>query len=113
MVATTRTRTIRIDAESLCEYSISVEVSNGGIICPWHKGQSGHPNPEPVTLTMPPRVTWIKAEANAAIDEILKNRFSAILLYAPLRHVKDIVLKGPNKCNFSLSQVSIRVCDRQ
>ena len=35
--------------------------SNSGTNLPWHSGQSGHANPESVTLTIAPRVTWIIA----------------------------------------------------
>ena len=38
------------------------DVSRGGINRPWHRGQSGQPNPDSVTRTTPPRTT----KANAA-----------------------------------------------
>ena len=38
------------------EYSMRVAASVEGKTLPWQKGQSGHPRPESVILTTPPRV---------------------------------------------------------
>ena len=52
-----------IDPVNLCEYSMRVWNSNGGISSPWHKGQSGHPNPDSVERTNAPSEIWMKAMA--------------------------------------------------
>ena len=49
------------EAESLWVYSSRILKSNSGTNLPWHRGQSGHANPESVTLTIDPRVTCIIA----------------------------------------------------
>ena len=49
------------EAESRWVYSRRMLKSNSGTNLPWHRGQSGHANPESVTLTIAPRVTWIIA----------------------------------------------------
>ena len=55
------TRIPRMVPISLCEYSTNVWNSNGGINSPWHRGQSGQPNPDSEARTIPPKVIWLNA----------------------------------------------------
>ena len=41
-------------AKNRCVVSMIAPTLAGGMICPKHRGQSGHPWPDPVTHTMPP-----------------------------------------------------------
>ena len=50
--------------------------SNGGTILPWHRGQSGQPSPESVTLTTPPNTTCA-TEATRAATARARNSFCA------------------------------------
>ncbi len=45
------------DAVILWEYSMMASLFNGGNMPPSQPGQSGHPNPDSVTRTTPPRTT--------------------------------------------------------
>ena len=54
-------KTPSMDPFNLCEYSIRVWNSNGGINSPWHRGQSGQPNPDSEARTIPPKVIWLNA----------------------------------------------------
>ena len=56
----------------LCEYSIRVWKSKGGISLPWQSGQSGHPRPDPDVRTKPPKEIWIKAITRLAEAKNLK-----------------------------------------
>ncbi len=55
-----------MDPFNLCEYSMRVWNSNGGISSPWHNGQSGQPSPDSVERTNAPREICMKAMANEA-----------------------------------------------
>ena len=70
--AVAATNRLRTDAERRWLYSIRVGTLNGGMICPWHRGQSGQPSPESVTLTTPPKVTWPNAAITAATTTVRK-----------------------------------------
>ena len=92
----------------LCEYSIRVWKSNGGISLPWQSGQSGHPRPDPDARTKPPNEIWIKAISRLAEAKNLK------LILCQERRGKDR-LKGiaePQRsldtmCFFSLMNTTI------
>jgi hypothetical protein len=48
-------------------------IMRGGIAWPWHRGQSGHPRPLPVTRTMLPTIIRRIVLIRAKIDSELKN----------------------------------------
>src|SRR5437879_2408031 len=52
--ATAITRTMTMDAEARCEYSMMAWKVSGGYHLPWQRGQSGQPSPDPVPRTVPP-----------------------------------------------------------
>src|SRR2546421_3959186 len=54
VAATVRPETI---ARNRWVHSIRVAGSSDGRNCPWQRGQSGQPKPEPVTRTTPPQTT--------------------------------------------------------
>lgn len=64
------------EAASRWEYSISASNSIGGNSLPWHRGQSGQPRPESVTLTTPPKVTREKTATAEAMRSIRKARLT-------------------------------------
>ena len=64
--ATDRDRRPTTEATRRWLNSIRGARSNTGTTRPSQRGQSGHPRPEPVTLTTPPRVTWMMATSRAA-----------------------------------------------
>ena len=58
------------------EYSMRTWYSNGGMICPWQRGQSGQPRPDSVARTSPPMV--IRANVTTTVTaRRIRNRPTA------------------------------------
>ena len=75
----TKTNSPKTVPVNLWEYSIMVWYSKGGISSPWHKGQSGQPNPDSDTRTNPPSDTCKNAVTSVIITSALSLKLFEIL----------------------------------
>ena len=69
-------------------------ISKGGIILPWHSGQSGQPNPDSVTRTTPPRIIRAKA-ANTVVSVSPRNQLPDLPVSDGVPDVCPIAIKMP------------------